>query len=180
MDDLGKRIKDKRKIARLSAEDLAHFLNEKGGGLNITKENIYSWQKGADPSNPDELAILREWLNDSGRFAKKLEQNNYNDDYVQLLKSQLEEMKGSIKVALDSCSKQLNQVTTNLSQVSTNLNDVSQNVTLGRADVRAFGKYQVMKDANNNPKRYEKIMDEISKLLALSLTEVQTVGNRNA
>lgn len=54
--NIGEKIKAKRKKERLSAEDLATKL-----GLKST--NIYKWERGSTPSNPEEYMKITQWLN---------------------------------------------------------------------------------------------------------------------
>lgn len=53
--ELSQKIKQKRKTERLSAEALAEKLGFK-------KANIYKWEKGSKPSDPEEFQKLMEWL----------------------------------------------------------------------------------------------------------------------
>jgi transcriptional regulator with XRE-family HTH domain len=166
MDDLGKRIKDKRKKERLSAEDLAIRLETK-------KENIYKWEMGAKPSDPEVFGRLNAWLNNIESNTKKLESpaGSYQDKYIQLLEEQVNFLKERVREALQDCGDKIDSM-------SVNLEGVAQNVVLGRADIRAFGEYQVMKDAQGDEKKRAKIMGEIGKLIALNLTSVnQKVGS---
>jgi transcriptional regulator with XRE-family HTH domain len=71
MDTLGKRIKEKRKAERLSAEDLAVKLGTK-------KENIYKWEEGAKPSDPEIFSRLNGWLANTYFNTNKSEQQPEN------------------------------------------------------------------------------------------------------
>jgi len=53
---IGERIKEKRKAERLSAQDLAIK-------LKLRKENIYKWERGSTPSNPEDYKKIMDWLN---------------------------------------------------------------------------------------------------------------------
>jgi transcriptional regulator with XRE-family HTH domain len=53
--DLKDQIRKKRKALRLSAEDLATL-------IGVNKENIYKWEKGTKPSNPEDYIKLMNWL----------------------------------------------------------------------------------------------------------------------
>jgi transcriptional regulator with XRE-family HTH domain len=50
--------------------------------------------------------------------------------------------------------------------------------TLTRADVRAFGEYQVMKDSAGNEQVREEIMAQINRLVAVNLGELTKTGIR--
>lgn len=53
----GDLIKNKRKREGLSAEALA-------AKLNVTEGKIYKWEKGHNPSDPEEYLRLKEWLDE--------------------------------------------------------------------------------------------------------------------
>lgn len=53
--DLGKQIRDKRKAEKLSAEELAKK-------LKVSAANIYKWEKGTKPSDPEDYIRLANWL----------------------------------------------------------------------------------------------------------------------
>lgn len=64
---LGDKIKAKRKRERLSAEDLALR-------LGLKKDNIYKWEKGATPSDPEEYKVIIDWLKEVEHIPKKMEE----------------------------------------------------------------------------------------------------------
>ena len=51
----GKQIRDKRKAEKLSAEALAMK-------LGVDKENLYKWEKGTKPSDPEDFIKISNWL----------------------------------------------------------------------------------------------------------------------
>jgi transcriptional regulator with XRE-family HTH domain len=53
---LGEKIKAKRKKDKLSAEEL-------GVLLGVPKDRIYKWEKGAKPSDAEDLIKVQKWLN---------------------------------------------------------------------------------------------------------------------
>jgi transcriptional regulator with XRE-family HTH domain len=55
-DKIGDRIKRKREKERLSAEDLAIK-------LGLKSSNIYKWERGSTPSNPEDYNKINAWLN---------------------------------------------------------------------------------------------------------------------
>jgi hypothetical protein len=57
------------------------------------------------------------------------------------------------------------------------LDKVLRRQILGRAEVRAFGEYQVMKDARNNKVVREEIMEQINRLVALNLGAISREGS---
>lgn len=68
---IGERIKEKRKAERLSAEDLAIK-------LNINRANVYKWEKGSKPSDPEEYKRLMDWLN-NGDNVPRIPEQKEND-----------------------------------------------------------------------------------------------------
>lgn len=70
-----------------------------------------------------------------------------------------------------------NRIDRVLGKIESNLDRVSEDVILGRADLRAYGEYQVMKDAKGNEKTREKIMEQINILIAQNLTEFHKADN---
>lgn len=77
---LGDQIKAKRNKERLSAEDLARK-------LGLKKENIYKWERGSTPSNPEEYKIVTDWLNNLEHSPKPLESSTTHDDTRELIKA---------------------------------------------------------------------------------------------
>lgn len=75
MEHLGEKIKEKRKKERLSAADLAIKL-----GLSLA--NIYKWESGARPSNPDDYKKLTDWLNNSESGRKNEEPASKEDFFL--------------------------------------------------------------------------------------------------
>lgn len=66
---IGELIKDKRKAERLSAEDLALK-------LGLKKENIYKWEKGSKPSDPEDYTKINAWLNNLENVPRGIEQGS--------------------------------------------------------------------------------------------------------
>lgn len=66
---LGDRIKEKRQQARLSAEDLALK-------LGLKKENIYKWERGSKPSDPEEYKKVTDWLNNLEYVPREIKQES--------------------------------------------------------------------------------------------------------
>ena len=88
---IGEQIKNKRLRERLSAEDLAIR-------LNVKKENIYKWERGSTPSDPEVYARVQDWLTDKVENSR-----NYSDDhqkYVALLESTNKTLERSIQLSL--------------------------------------------------------------------------------
>lgn len=74
---IGALIKAKRKRERLSAEDLALK-------LGLKKENIYKWERGSTPSDPEEYKIIQDWLNNLESIPKN-EVDFYRDEVMSSL-----------------------------------------------------------------------------------------------
>ena len=75
----GKKIKEKRVSLKWSAEKLAKHLKVKAG-------NIYKWEKGIKPSDPEEYMRVINWLNDSKETVKPVNGvSDYWEKYFSLL-----------------------------------------------------------------------------------------------
>lgn len=71
---LGEKIKAKRKQDRLSAPDL-------GAKLGLNYNNIYKWEKGSTPSNPEEYAKIDRWLNNLENVPHETTINDLEQEY---------------------------------------------------------------------------------------------------
>ncbi len=80
---LGLRIKEKRKKERLSAEDLALK-------LDLKKDNIYKWERGSKPSDPEDYKKIMEWLEN---VPRETESNPQPKDLVHALKQNNEDLR---------------------------------------------------------------------------------------
>lgn len=65
----------------------------------------------------------------------------------------------------------------NLDDIARMLQAIFDEQVLTRADVLAFGEYQVMKDAQNNREAREKIMEQINMLVGVNVSELKKRGN---
>ncbi len=89
--NIGQQIKEKRKKDRISAEDLAIK-------LNLKKENIYKWERGSTPSNPEEFQRINDWL--TGKVDQIPNYSNDHEKYVALLESTNRNLERSIQLSL--------------------------------------------------------------------------------
>lgn len=64
-----------------------------------------------------------------------------------------------------------------LDDIAHALQRILEEQVLARADVRAFGEYQVMKDAKGDPAVREEIMAQINRLVGVNLGELRKRGN---
>jgi transcriptional regulator with XRE-family HTH domain len=98
---LGERIKAKRKLERISAEDLAVK-------LGLKKENIYKWERGSKPSDPEDFHKINMWLQGITRSENVPHENILNsktsdhDKYVALLESTNRTLEKSIQLSLNA------------------------------------------------------------------------------
>jgi transcriptional regulator with XRE-family HTH domain len=150
MDPLGKRIKDKRKVERLSAEDLAIKLGTK-------KENIYKWEEGATPSNPEIFNRLMQWL-DGKEQNTNISEDPYKEKYIKSLEREVHYLEKTIQASLIG---------------------LSDNIIVNRATIRAGIQYQTMKDSKGDEKKREVLEAQINKLIALQLTGGRVTHNGN-
>ena len=158
MDTLATRIKTKRQQQRISAEYLAQM-------LNVTKENIYKWERGSKPSDPEVYNRLMKWLGESEigiNQAQPATDPDLTAKYIKLLERELEFLQSRIEGTLN--------------RVDTNLVYAANNITAGRAEIRAAIDYTVMKDSQGNEKKRGALMAQINKLIHLQLTGAGGVG----
>lgn len=96
--EIGEKIKHKRIKERMSAQDLAIK-------LSLKKENIYKWESGSKPSDPEEFARVSAWLNNSESVphetvpAIQIQPNTDRllEMMVELMKTQNHILQGSVK-----------------------------------------------------------------------------------
>lgn len=133
IENLGRKIKNKRKAERLSAEDLAQKLGLKAA-------NIYKWEKGSNPSDAEEYLAITAWLNNSEYIPKKSEESvrpiikddaaDYNSplpignfqvtlgDYVNLLKEKARIAEERERDLIDIIKGKLNNIETNSKEIA--------------------------------------------------------------
>jgi transcriptional regulator with XRE-family HTH domain len=71
----GKEIREKRKALGWSAQQLADI-------LKVSKDNVYKWEKGHVPQNPEDYAKVETWLNGKLENVPKVTQQ-INEPAVQ-------------------------------------------------------------------------------------------------
>lgn len=112
----GARIKEKRDSQDLSAEKLALK-------LGVTKENIYKWERGSKPSDPDQLAALMKWLNDLENGTNKMADGTAKHEAKpDLLATLMETMTQLMKTQNSLLEEQKKEVVSKISTIETNLN----------------------------------------------------------
>lgn len=93
---LGDQIKSRRKAEKLSAEALA----EK---LRVSKDNIYKWEKGTKPSDPEDYVKIKAWLDSKLEeipnipIEKPVNNFDYQQAYVEELKEKTEMLKDQVR-----------------------------------------------------------------------------------
>lgn len=100
---LGDQIKAKRQKERLSAEDLARK-------LGLKKENIYKWERGSTPSNPEDYKIITDWLNNLEHSPPALENSTTHDDtreLIKVLKEHNDTLKNQVQSSLADLAAEL-------------------------------------------------------------------------
>lgn len=146
---IGEDIKAKRKADRLSANDLAIKL-----GLKM--ENIYKWESGSIPSDPEEYAKVAAWLNNSeyvpiigdkkhvdvlqvvlGRIAALTETQN------QILKQNQDEIVGGIKDIKSDLNSVRQENQTRAFAITTQIQDLGKVI---HQDFRKFGRDAPLKE----------------------------------
>jgi transcriptional regulator with XRE-family HTH domain len=71
-----------------------------------------------------------------------------------------------------------NEREVSLNDIARMLQMILNEQVLTRANILAYGEYEVMKDSKGNPSVREKIMAQINKLVAVNLGELQKKGSR--
>lgn len=80
---LGDDIKLKRKTAGLSAEALADL-------IGVSKDNLYKWEKGTKPSDPEDYLKITAWLSGKVEFIPKKEKPGHEDRVDELAQAKAE------------------------------------------------------------------------------------------
>lgn len=80
---LGDDIKRKRKAAGLSAEALADL-------IGVSKDNLYKWEKGTKPSDPEDYLKITAWLSGKVEFIPKKEKPGHEDQADELAQAKAE------------------------------------------------------------------------------------------
>lgn len=123
--ELKDQIKAKRKLERLSAEDL-------GIKLGLKRANIYKWERGAMPSDPEEYKILTNWLNNVESGRKVPGEDIYRDKYIAGLEKDKELFAEVIKANLTALLKITEKTDANLSKALGGVHQLSLHVESAR------------------------------------------------
>lgn len=70
--ELGRKIRDKRKAEKLSADELANK-------LKVSRDSLYKWEKGTKPSDPEDYLRLMNWLNSGVETVPEIENESIPD-----------------------------------------------------------------------------------------------------
>lgn len=87
--ELSERIKQRRKALRLSAEAASTI-------VGVSKDNWYKWEKGSQPSNPEDYKRLLQWLNE-GQDTEILSGKTLSE-FMQLVEEKQVSYAAAIKV----------------------------------------------------------------------------------
>lgn len=145
---IGEKIKLKRSQEGLSAAKVAKLL-----GTN--KENVYKWENGSTPSDPEVYNKIVKWLETVPQGTPVfgiVSEGSLDAEYIHKYIKSLED-----------------QLTFYKERVQLSLTDISNKVTIARAEIRAATEYQVMKDAKNNDQKRKELMGVIDTLIGENL-----------
>lgn len=88
--NLGQKIRNRRLQEGLSAQKLANK-------LGLKKENIYKWEGGSKPQDPEEFRIVENWLNNVEAVPNGSKEDQtpsgVESRYVQLMEERISEFK---------------------------------------------------------------------------------------
>jgi transcriptional regulator with XRE-family HTH domain len=123
MDSLGERIKAKRDEEDISAEKLAKI-------LGVTKENIYKWERGSKPSDPQVYNRITNWLNKSERSTNTASSQPTWEEVLRRADDHAATLKEIILETLRGMNGKLTGIDSNLNAV---LAGVRKNVAISEA-----------------------------------------------
>lgn len=138
-------IKKARELRKLSQAEVAKLLDEKRSTYaeweneTIPRADIFFKISAALDVNPEDL-IAEDWNPDEK--PSKAPKERHNND-------------GVGKISLET--------------IADDLQNVLRQQVYTRAEIRAFGEYQVMKDSLGDKERREAIMEQINKLVSVNL-----------
>jgi len=154
-------IKELRKKLGMSQQ----VLSDKTG---IPKGRIAQWEAGNGRPKVDDTKKLKNFFIEcglSGEFGDEVDERPGGEmvgKYIKNLEQTNALLQRLVNVSLDKLSSDLHRLLT------------AQ--TIARAEVRAFGEYQVMKDARGDDSKRVQIMRQINNLIAANL-QVEDEGN---
>lgn len=117
----GKQIRDKRKAENLSVEALATK-------IGVGKENLYKWEKGTQPSNPEDYIKVSNWLENVPRGTKNaalidFKPNgggglDYKEKYIAILERENSTLLNQLRLNLEKLEELSNKVSQNYAVLS--------------------------------------------------------------
>ncbi len=144
--NLGELIKKKRKEAGLSARELAEKL-----GSSISEVNIYKWEGGSIPQDPEVYIKIRDWLNLETGINNQLNEdkpaygNRSADQYLKPFIESLQEQKRILEVQNDFLRRNF----------ETSLNSIVVHQHAANSQLKALGWYQAFVANGGDEKKAE-------------------------
>lgn len=157
-------IKELRKKLRISQQDLAD-------DTGIDRSKIGKWEIGIANPKVEDYKKLEKYFSEKGVLNATSE--------IAAADGNKEEIEDKYIKSLEQSNKLLQQlVEVNLSSISSRLHEIATQQVIARAEVRAFGEYQVMKDAKGDDEKRKLIMAQINNLIGANLQVNEAEYNR--
>jgi transcriptional regulator with XRE-family HTH domain len=164
MESLADRIKKMRKKEEISAEKLAKK-------IGVSKENIYKWEGGSKPSDPEAFARLTAWLNSSENSTNLSERPSAGyvptERLIEVLERDAERYYNLAMAQLTGIDKKLEGINSNLTdalggvfQQSLKMEAVSTVALKALSEIQGKKPDALQKEAD---KRQREKLDELTK-----------------
>lgn len=165
--ELKDQIKGKRKELKLSAEELATL-------IGVSKDNIYKWEKGTRPSNPEDYIKLTNWLNGKMEGVPKLEDRK-EPSPMELLAGLTEGFR-AIAATMKSIENKMAQESTQ-AKILKALEDQDTTFAKSIGNQRGLATLvgellmrDIAREAKNNPENVQKILQDFLRRIGPKLS----------
>lgn len=127
--------------------------------LGISSQLLGQYEKG--PKEPKLAFYVKWWENFKEDLLGEIETKVYN-------------------ISRNESGLQIKEIESSLASISTDIGRVLTQQTIARAEVRAFGQYQVSKDAMGDKDQILEIMGQIGKLIGANLKASEKEDKKTA
>lgn len=143
---------------RVYRKSKQHSVKKVSELTGIPADRIYKWEKGAKPSDAEDLLKIREYM--AGKVESKPKagvaqlESDTPPPYIQV-----------------SWQDYLKLIHFSLEQLMAGQNEILKQQAKTRAEVRGYGKYHLVKDAKGSREKFDKLLLEVDKLVNDDLRE---------
>lgn len=159
-DPIGENLRKTRESRGLSVSELEKI-------LEIPKDRIYKWEQGKAAPQYEDRKKVESWINGTWNNIPKVEEPksqyggiDYSADLINVLKEQNEYLRKLLDTNLAGLSR-----------------DVNNNSMAIQAEIRGYGKYQILKQSNWNDQEFLKAMAVVDKIYGEELRVDDGQGN---